>query len=88
LQIIFFAHQDEVIALQDKVIIRGSDLLTWLVDESEWDWGFVSPASGDPNSSAPPSTQLTKAFLSDKFLKTEKVIELRDTGKGPLTFRN
>ncbi|CAL8114938.1 unnamed protein product [Orchesella dallaii] len=66
-----FHGEDEVIALQDKVIIRASDLMTWIVDEGDWDWGFVTPFIKQEKQ----NNILSKAFMSEKYLKDEKYME-------------
>jgi len=84
--------QDEVIALQDKVIIRASDLSSWLVDESEWDWGYVLPHITTPTTApdlpqkefpVPPesSIHLKKAFPTEEFLKNEKKCDISEIGE-------
>lgn len=55
-------YQDEVIALQDKVTIRAADLLSILVEETEWDWGYKTPLVTVP----PLSTVLSKSFVSEQ----------------------
>ena len=44
-------------------------MISWLVEDSDWDWGYLTPETA---SSKLPSTALSKAFLSEKFRKTDK----------------
>lgn len=73
----FACFQDEVIALQDKVIIRASDLMTWIVEEKDWDWGFVTPSCKVDIESNP----LSKAFMSEKYGKEDKLSEYSEPSK-------
>lgn len=40
LSLIFFIFQDEVLAITEKVVIRLEDLLTWITEASDWNWGL------------------------------------------------
>lgn len=66
------AFQDEVIALQDKVIIRASDLMTWMVEDGDWDWGFVTPSCEVDHTD---NDALSKAFMSDRINKEDKLVQ-------------
>lgn len=66
------------------MIIRASDLSSWLVDESEWDWGLVLPTNLTQNTKSTSSSEqshLKRVFSSDKFLKHEKVRDMPETGE-------
>jgi len=66
------------VALQDSVVLRTSDLLTWLVDESEWDWGYMTPSC--PGFKRP-SSMISSNFVSDKWLQKDMITQPEDSGK-------
>lgn len=51
-------------------------MVSWLVDETEWHWGFITPPSKPQE-----ATTLSKAFLSEKFRKNDRVHDISNGSK-------
>lgn len=50
----FLCGQDEVISVSEKVVMRVSDLATWIVDDVKWERG--APAVWERQCLTPPAT--------------------------------
>lgn len=44
-----FHGEDEVLAITEKVVIRLEDLLTWITDATDWNWGLSAVWNEDSN---------------------------------------
>ncbi|XP_037917887.1 mucin-5AC-like isoform X2 [Hermetia illucens] len=49
--------EDEVVAISDKVVIRAEDLLNWIDEKLQWNWGLVKTPSSKASSDS--TTQMT-----------------------------
>lgn len=49
--------QDEVLAISDKVIIKAEDLISWIDNDLEWDWGLRSIYNSERNKNINSKTQ-------------------------------
>lgn len=62
-------RQDEVLAITEKVIIKLEDLLTWITDASDWNWGLASAwtkqydAKSEPNESVPVEPKINGSIV-------------------------
>jgi len=50
-----------VVALRDRVVVKASDLSSWLVPDSDWKWGLKAPPTVSNKSI---HTKLSKSFIS------------------------
>lgn len=67
--------QDEVLAIGEKVVVRASDLLSWVCAGEEWRWGLRAVWRGAcaPPAAAPRDTHpLHRARLDFADVDTEK----------------
>lgn len=66
--------QDEVLAISDKVIIKAEDLISWVDNDLEWDWGLRSLYNSRRNKIINSKTQnlLRKPLLDFTDIENEK----------------
>lgn len=66
--------QDEVLAISDKVIIKAEDLISWVDNDLEWDWGLRSLYNSQRNKIINSKTQnlLRKPLLDFTEIENEK----------------
>jgi len=54
--------QDELVANDEKVVLRVEDLIRWVVEGADWNWGTLAVCEKDVKSPVLKQSQLSEVF--------------------------